>query len=89
MFSLLVDQPEILKEMQDLQHRVITVANTIVNRVTGYWDENKELDRKDYAIKGKEELSGLEFSLAMMFYTKGDEPDWNTFLIRSIKKIEW
>ncbi len=88
-FALLVDQPEILKEMQELQHKVISKANTIVNSVTSYWNKNKELSRKDYAIKGKDTLHPLEFPLAMQFYTAGDEPDWNNFLLKQVKKIDW
>ena len=88
-FTLLVDQPEILAEMQVLQHKVITVANRYVNRVTKYWEENKELSRKDYAIKGKTELDWLEFTLAMKYYSFGGEPDWNQFFLVQHKKIEW
>jgi len=88
-FALLEDQPVVLKEMQDLQHKVINKANTLVNSVTMYWKTNKDLSRKDYAIKGKGELDILEFALAMMFYTTGEEPNWNQFLLKQIKKIAW
>jgi len=47
------------------------------------------MSRKDYAIRGQEELSQLEFPPAMQFYTNGEEPDWKLFLLKSIKKIEW
>jgi len=88
-FTLIADQPEVLKEMQDLQHKVIHKANMLVNTVTAYWEENKDLSRKDYAIKGKDQLSTLEFAPAMMYFTKGDEPNWKEFLLRAVKKIEW
>jgi len=88
-FALLVDQPEVLAEMQVLQHKVITVANRYVNRVTKYWQENKDLIRKDYAIKGKTELDWLEFMLAMKYYGYGDEPNWNDIFLVQHKKIDW
>jgi len=88
-FALLEDQPEVLKEMQELQHRVIHRANLLVNTVTKYWEKNKDLSRKDYAILGQEELTQLEFPPAMQFYTHGEEPDWKAFLLKSIKRIEW
>jgi len=88
-FALIADQPEVLKEMQDLQHRVVEKANILVNKVTDYWERNKHMSRKDYAIRGQEELSQLEFPPAMQFYTNGEEPDWKLFLLKSIKKIEW
>jgi len=75
--------------MQALQHKVITVANRFVNTVTKYWQDNKDLERKEYAIKGQAELVGFEFPLAMKYYTNGNEPDWNKFLLVQSKKIEW
>ena len=88
-FALLVDQPEVLGEMQALQHKVITVANRYVNTITKYWQDNKDLSRKDYAIKGKEELDWVEFTLAMKYYSFGDEPDWSAFFAKQVKKINW
>ncbi len=88
-FSLLADQPEILKEMEELQHAVVEKSNRIINTVSEYWIYNYKLDRKEYAIKGKADLSPLEFPLAMKYYTTGTEPDWNKFLLGWIKKIEW
>ena len=88
-FALLADQPEVLAEMQALQHKVITVANRYVNSVTKYWQENKDLIRKAYAIKGKGELDWLEFTLAMKYFVLEDEPDWNDFFLFQHKKIDW
>jgi T4 RnlA family RNA ligase len=88
-FTLLIDQPEVLAEMQELQHKVITVANRYVNAVTKYWQDNKDLTRKEYAIKGKGELDWVEFTLAMKYYGFEDAPDWNNFFLVQHKKIEW
>jgi len=88
-FTLLIDQPEVLAEMQALQHKVITVANCYVNTITKYWEDNKELTRKEYAIKGKDELDWVEFTLAMKYYGLGEAPDWNGFFLDKHKKIEW
>lgn len=88
-YAMVNDQPEIVTELQEIQHKVVSKANTIVNTVTEYWQANKDLTRKDYAIKGQQELSRLEFSLAMQYYGKGEEPDWKAFLLNQIKKIDW
>jgi T4 RnlA family RNA ligase len=88
-FAMIADQPEVLAEMQELQHKVITKANSIVNLVTAYWNLNKELDRKEYAIKGQSELDNFSFGLAMKYYTTGIEPNWNERLLTQIKKMEW
>jgi len=86
--ELMGDQPEVLEEMNVLEKKVIDKANTIISVVTNYYNQNKDLSRKDYAINGQKELSGYEFALAMMYYLKG-EPNWKEFFIKKIKKIEW
>lgn len=88
MVSLMADQPEILAEMKELQHRIISKANSIINKVSAYYNENKDLSRKDYAIKGKNELSWVEFPLAMQYFS-GSEPNWGEFLVNQVKKIDW
>ena len=88
-FALVLDQPELHDEMVLLQHQVIKKANSMVNSVTKYWEANNELSRKDYAIKGKTELSGFEFPLAMQYYTKGAEPNWTNHLLNVVKKVNW
>lgn len=90
-FTLIADQPEIVAEMQVIQHKVITRANRFINVTTKYWQDNKDLTRKEYAIKGKAELGRLEFALAMKYYTLGDEPDWTgTFIDQhERRKIDW
>jgi T4 RnlA family RNA ligase len=88
-FALIADQPAVLKEMQDLQHKVIQFANTLVNEVTAYWEANKDMDRKDYAIKGKTELGPMEFAMAMKYYANGEEPNWKKYLLDQVKKIDW
>ncbi len=88
-FQLVIDQPEILKELQELQHKVVDKANIIVNTVTDYWKKNQRLSRKDYAIKGKQELNTIEFPLAMLYYSDNQEPNWKEYFLKMIKKINW
>jgi len=86
---LLADQPEVLAQMEELQSRVTKKANRIINNVSEFWLYNYKLERKEYAIKGKKELSAVEFPLAMMYYSYGNEPDWGSFLVKWVKKLEW
>jgi len=88
-FSLVEDQPEIHKEMLELQHKVVTKANHYIANVTNYYNENKDLSRKDYAIKAKAEMEGYEFALAMQYFVKQVEPDWEGFLLQVHKKVNW
>lgn len=88
-YALIEDQPELVAEMRALQHKIITKANYIVNTVTKYWQDNNHLDRKSYAIKGQEELHPIMFSLAMRYYTDGQEPNWKGNLLERIRKVNW
>ncbi|MCK5020056.1 MAG: T4 RnlA family RNA ligase [Candidatus Peribacteraceae bacterium] len=76
-------------EMDRIEYAVTRYVNHTANTVTTYFEEHKDWIRKDYAIKAKEVLSSVEFTFAMMYYVKREEPDWNGFLIRSVKKIDW
>jgi len=87
--GLVADQPPLHEEMIALQHMIVTKANHFVNIVTKYYKENKDLSRKDYAIKAQEELVGFEFPLAMQYYVNESEPDWKGFLLQVSKKINW
>lgn len=88
-YALMADQPEVLAELQELQHKVISKANYIINTVTDYWATNKDLSRKDYAIKGQEELHPVQFPVAMQYYGAENEPNWKSYFLKMIKKINW
>jgi len=85
----LLDQEEVRKQAEEWIWKVTRKMNGIINRVTRHYRQNKSLSRKDFAIKSKSALSNDEFSLAMMYYAKGEEPDWNDFFLRRVKKIDW
>jgi hypothetical protein len=58
---------------------------TEVERFTStFFNENKDLDRKSYAIKGQAELPKLYFSLAMNLYL-GKETDYKAFMSKHYK----
>lgn len=58
--------------------------NHLVKSVEDYHEENKELDRKSYAIKGQQELDRIGFNLAMMKYV-GKTPDYRGMLMKNFK----
>jgi len=88
-YTLVQDQPEILEEMKVLEVKVVDKANIMINAVVKFYNTNKDLIRKDYAIKGQEELVGYEFPLAMQYYVKGAEPDFKAFFLNVVRKINW
>jgi hypothetical protein len=60
------------------------VYNAMVQCVEDYHKENGHLDRKSYAIKGQEQLTKIEFGLAMNKYV-GREPEYKRQLMRNFK----
>lgn len=65
---------ERIKAMEDL---VIPKYNSLVKTVEAFHTTNKDLTRKDYAIKGQAEL-GMLFNLAMMLFL-GKDPKFKDF----------
>lgn len=75
-----------IKEMEDLTKPKL---NHMIACVESYYEQNKDLSRKDYAIKGQKEL-GVFFSLGMDRYLveKGlrtSGPDYKAFAIKNFK----
>lgn len=56
-----------LDRISSMEQKVIPVYNHMISLVERFYKENKELDRKSYAIKGQQELGQL-FNLAMSLY---------------------
>lgn len=57
-----------LGRIAEMEAKVIPVYNGMISYVEKFYEENKHLERKDYAIKGQTEAKGL-FSLVMGKYT--------------------
>ena len=51
---------------------------------TAFYNDNKYLDRKTYAIKGQQSLASIEFSLVMTLYSN-KEPDYVKSLLKRFK----
>lgn len=82
--SLFVDDPYTLNKITEMEQRVGHVYNNMVHCVETFHENNKQLDRKSYAIKGQQELSAIEFGLAMSKYV-GREPEYKKQLMRNFK----
>jgi len=63
------DDPAAIEIMKKMEAKVDHLYNDMVKTVDAYHEDNKDLIRKDYAIKAKAELSHMHFGLAMMKYT--------------------
>lgn len=65
--------------IDQMQKKVDHIFNGMVRECEAFYNTNKHLDRKDYAIKGKEEVNPMFFSRVMNLYLK-KEPDWKNFI---------
>ena len=85
----LLDQEDVRRQAEEWAFIVTRLMNETINRVTEFYRENRELSRKDYAIKAQSALTKNEFTLAMMYFAKQEEPDWKAFFLKQVKKIDW
>jgi len=84
MRSLFHDDPVAIKMIEEMELFVEQKYNHIVDTVERYYERNKDMERKDYAILGQKELKGKEFGLAMMKYT-GKDVDYKEFMTKNWK----
>jgi len=62
-----------------MQKKVDHIYNSMVNEVENFYQQNKDLSRKDYALKAQQQITPLYFSRAMNLYI-GKNPDYKNFL---------
>jgi RNA ligase len=84
--SMFREDPVALMMIDEMQKKVSSLYNNMVATVEAFYQENKILGRKEYAILGQEILDRKYFSLAMMKYL-GKEVDYKGFLIKSWKEF--
>jgi T4 RnlA family RNA ligase len=68
-----------IKLIDDMQAKVNHLYNHMVKEVEEFYEQNKELDRKEYAIKGQQELDKRYFGLAMLKFQNKD-PEYKQYL---------
>lgn len=67
------------------EHYIIPIFNTMVKDIQEFYENNKDLSRKDYAIKAKNELS--KYHAAVMNLYIGREVDYEDYAIRNLQKF--
>lgn len=84
--ALFVHDKIIVDRIVKMEEKVSNIFNHIHKSVYDFYNKNKHLDRKSYAILGQEKLNsdGI-FSLAMNLYL-GKECDIKSFMIKNYKK---
>lgn len=75
-----------MKMIDEMQVKVDHLYNSMVKLVEEFYEANKHLDRKDYAIKGQTELDRLYFGLAMTKYLS-KPVDYKGFMKSKFKEL--
>ena len=78
------DDPIAIALVEEMEEKVSAIYNHMVATVEAYYEANKHLERKDYAIKGQQELPDYRFSLAMSKYI-GREVDYKATMVKHRK----
>ena len=85
--ALFKDDPISIERITAMEAKASQTYNRIDKLVNGFYNENKDLDRKSYAIKGQAELvkEGV-FSLAMNLYI-GRDSNIKDFMVKNYKSF--
>ena len=85
LLSLFATDQTAIDLIHDMQERVAVIYNHMVSYVEKFYDDNKHLDRKDYAIKGRAEIKPqIFFGLVMNLYLEKSN-DYKDFCIKHYK----
>lgn len=75
-----------IKLIDEMQVKVDHLYNAMVKEVESFYEANKDLSRKDYAIKGKQVITPLYFGLTMNKYI-GKSMNYKSFLKSKWKEL--
>ena len=84
--QMFADDEQALAEIENMEVYVSNLVNHLMKPVTAFYEAHRALERKDFAIKGQQELSREQFSLVMGMYS-GKEIDYKDFISRNYKKF--
>lgn len=83
--TLFATDPVAITLIVEMEAKIAPKFNHVVKQVETFYQDNKQLDRKSYAIKGQAELPREIFSLAMNLYL-GKEANFKEW---AVKHYEW
>jgi len=75
-----------IQKIEDMEEFVSKIYNHMVAAVEQFYEDNKTLTRKDYAIKGQAELEKKYFGLAMNLYI-GKTNDYKEYMSKHFKNF--
>lgn len=80
------DDPFVISQIEDMEKKVAAIWVKLKQNVIEFYNANKELDRKSYALKGQAELDRMYFGLAMTLYL-GKEPEYKEWMLKHYKEL--
>ena len=80
------DDPFVISQIEDMEKKVAAIWVTLKKNVIDFYNANKELSRKDFAILGQEKLDRMYFGLAMTLYL-GKEPSYCEWMLKHYKEL--
>jgi RNA ligase len=80
------DDLQAVAMINHMEAKVASIYNHMVDQVERFYQRNKHMERKDFAIKGQAELDKLCFGLVMAKYS-GKEVDYKATLIKHRKNF--
>lgn len=84
--ALFYDDALAIARIEKMEQYVDGKYNHLVATVEKFYETNKELERKEYAILGQKEMDRLQFGLAMKKYL-GQEVNYKDFMIAKWKEF--
>ncbi len=85
--SLFINGKEILEKIQAMEEKVRPIYNQLIQSVELFYEENKSLSRKDYAIKASNTPQLKIYMPLMMNLYLGKENDYKKFSINHMKDL--
>lgn len=79
------DDQYTLDRIAKMEALVMPLYNHLVASTEAYYNENKNLSQKDYAVKGQKVLDRVGFHLSMQLYN-GKIPDYKAMLLRNCEE---
>lgn len=79
------DDQYTLDRIDKMEALVMPLYNHLVASTEAYYNENKNLSQKDYAVKGQKVLDRVGFHLSMQLYN-GKIPDYKAMLMKNCEE---
>lgn len=75
------DDAQAIERINKMSDKVVSIYNHMVDQVERFYERNKHMDRKGFAVKGQAELDKICFSLVMAKYS-GKEVDYRATMVK-------